>query len=38
MPEATIHQLDDAAEDTDAFVAQLWAQYVPTGTRACATG
>ena len=28
MPEATIHAIDDAAEDTDAFVAQLWAQYV----------
>ncbi|MBJ7452020.1 MAG: RNA polymerase sigma factor WhiG [Blastococcus sp.] len=28
MPEATIHAIDEAAEDTDAFVAALWAQYV----------
>ena len=28
MPEATIHAIDETAEDTDAFVATLWAQYV----------
>ena len=28
MPEATIHRIDEAAENTDAFLTQLWEQYV----------
>ncbi|RBY86289.1 RNA polymerase sigma factor WhiG [Blastococcus sp. TF02A-30] len=28
MPEATIHRIDESGEDTDAYVAELWAEYV----------
>ncbi|MGZ4658198.1 MAG: sigma-70 family RNA polymerase sigma factor, partial [Blastococcus sp.] len=28
MPEATIHQLDESSEDTDALLGELWAEYV----------
>ena len=28
MSEATINRLDDAGEDTDAMLAELWARYV----------